>query len=339
MKILVAAWNRSSGDLPIAFSDALGSLGHEVRLVGLDSDLPPFLGMLHDNHKGSPWNRGALQRRLVNQWFLGMLREFVPELLFIWGSNWVLYPRTLNKVRELGVRIAIRESNLALFEPHQLQALELYDFFFTGESYIVPLLKRRFGVRSVNYLHGVADPRRFSPYEEPESVPDEWRADVSFFGSPYPNRSTFFKRLADAGVGFRLWGRGWEADTSLSGYCTPRSVGTVHKRRVYCGSKINLDLPAGHQQINAISSRAFEVLCCGGFALVEYRRDVERFFEIGREIDVFRTVDEAIEKIGYYLDHHDERVRIARNGRQRVLGDWTIEKMAARMVSIVEKEW
>jgi spore maturation protein CgeB len=116
-------------------------------------------------------------------------------------------------------------------------------------------------------------------------------------------------------------------------------VGTVHKRRIYCASRINIDLPAGHQQINAISSRSFEVLCCQGFALVEHRRDVERFFEIGREIEVFRSRDEAIDKIKYYLEHDDERREIARRGRQRVLRDWTMDRMAARMVAAVERAW
>ncbi len=337
MKILVAAWNRSSGDLPIAFSDSLVSSGHEVLLVGLDSDLPPFLGMLHDCHEGSPWQRGLLQRRLVNRWFFRRVESFGPDLLFIWGSNWVLSPKTLSRIRDRGVKIAIRESNLAFFEPHQLQALELYDFFFTGESYIIPILERRLGPERVHFLHGVADPRLFSPCRESELVDVEWAADVSFFGSPYPNRRSFFTHLSDHGVEVRLWGRAWESGPAFRHQCAPRSVGTVHKRRVYCGTRINLDLPAGHQQINAISSRAFEVLCCGAFVLVEYRRDVERFFEIGREIEVFRSADEAVEKIRYFLEHDDERREVARRGQRRVLRDWTMDRMVLRALAVVER--
>lgn len=339
MKILTAAWNRSSGDVPIAFSESLELLGHDVLHVGLDSDLPPFLGMLHDCHKGYPWRRGWFQRRLVNHWFLSRIKAFSPDLLFIWGSNWVLSCKTLARVKAQNVKIAIRESNLALFEPHQLEALGLYDFFFTGESYIIPLLELRLGIRQVHHLHGVANPRVYSPYEFSAGEREEWGADVSFFGSPYPNRIEFFEGLSLKKVNFRLWGRAWEVAPQLMQHWTPRPVGNIHKTRVYCTSKVNLDLRAGHQQINAISSRAFEALCCGAFVLVEYRRDIERFFEIGRDLDVFHSVEEAAEKIEYYLEHENERLEMACRGRERVLREWTIDALAARAMTVIESNW
>jgi spore maturation protein CgeB len=275
----------------------------------------------------------------VNRWFLRQIEDFSPELLFIWGSNWVLSPKTLTHLKARNVRIAIRESNLALFEPHQREALGFYDFFFTGESYIIPLLQRRLGVQQVHYLHGVANPRVYSPYEFSAGERDEWGADAAFFGSPYPNRVEFFEGLSQGNASFRLWGRAWDVAPRLAQHWTPRCVGNIHKSRVYCASKVNLDLRAGHQQINAISSRAFEVLCCGAFVLVEYRSDIERFFEIGRDLDIFHSVEEAAEKIEHYLEHEDERLEMARRGRERALREWTIDDMAARMMTVIQRNW
>jgi spore maturation protein CgeB len=73
--------------------------------------------------------------------------------------------------------------------------------------------------------------------------------------------------------------------------------------------------------------------------LVEYRRDIERFFEIGRDLDVFHSVEEAAEKIEHYLVHEDERLEMARRGRERALREWTIDDMAARMMTVIQSNW
>ena len=141
--------------------------------------------------------------------------------------------------------------------------------------------------------------------------------------------------MADLGTEVKLWGKGWEQSPRLTALASRRRVDTIHKSRVYGASKINLDLHAGHQQINGISSRVFEVLCCGGFVLTEYRKDLEEAFDIGREIDVFASPEEAKDKIDYYLAHPEEREEMARHGRDRVVSDLTIDRAAERMLEIL----
>ena len=69
--------------------------------------------------------------------------------------------------------------------------------------------------------------------------------------------------------------------------------------------------------------------------LTEYRKDLEEYFDIGREIDVFSSPEEAKEKIDYYLSHPEERQKMARLGRDKVISELTISHAAQRMLDVL----
>jgi spore maturation protein CgeB len=71
--------------------------------------------------------------------------------------------------------------------------------------------------------------------------------------------------------------------------------------------------------------RDFEVPACGGFYIVEHAPEYAEFFADGREIEVWRTIGELIEKVRFYLDHESERAAIAVAGQRRALAEhlWT----------------
>ena len=69
----------------------------------------------------------------------------------------------------------------------------------------------------------------------------------------------------------------------------------------------------------------FDVLYCGGFLLTDYREDLDGLFEVGKELEVFRTDAELVDKVRYYLDHEEERNRIAQAGRERVLKEHNVK--------------
>jgi hypothetical protein len=70
--------------------------------------------------------------------------------------------------------------------------------------------------------------------------------------------------------------------------------------------------------------RLFEGTGIGGCLLTDTGKNIDDLFEPGKEIVTYRTVDEAVEKVAYLLDHEDERVEIARAGQKRTLRDHTI---------------
>ena len=80
-----------------------------------------------------------------------------------------------------------------------------------------------------------------------------------------------------------------------------------------------------------LSNRSFAVMGCGGFYLCRRTRGVEYAFEIGKEIDVFDTDDEMIEKVEYYLNQEAARKKIAAAGQKKVLEMYTYKKQMEKI--------
>ncbi len=62
----------------------------------------------------------------------------------------------------------------------------------------------------------------------------------------------------------------------------------------------------------------------GTCLLTDDGKNINDLFEPGKEIITYSSVDEAVEKVTYLLDHEDERAEIARAGQKRTLKDHTI---------------
>ena len=116
--------------------------------------------------------------------------------------------------------------------------------------------------------------------------------------------------------------------------------------KMFSRSKINLGFSTCgstheyEERIVHIRLRDFEVPMSGGFYMVEYMKELEQFFEIGKEIVCYEGVDEMVEKIKFYLKHEQERKAIARAGRKRCLQDHTWQKRFTtvfRQIGILHK--
>lgn len=87
--------------------------------------------------------------------------------------------------------------------------------------------------------------------------------------------------------------------------------------KVFYLSKINLNITSRSIE-SGIPQRVWDILAVGGFCLTNYQPELEEYFEIGKDLDVFHNLDELIQKIDYYLHHEKERLQIALNGYKKV---------------------
>lgn len=69
-----------------------------------------------------------------------------------------------------------------------------------------------------------------------------------------------------------------------------------------------------------LTARVFELLGMGRLAIVNEVPDLSRFFEDGKHLAVFKTIEEAVEKAAYYLDNPAERWAIMEAGLEAVQG-------------------
>lgn len=97
--------------------------------------------------------------------------------------------------------------------------------------------------------------------------------------------------------------------------------GTVSSHReqkiVFHLSKINLNITT-KPIMSGLSLRVWDVMGSGGFLLSNYQEEIEDYFVIGEDIEIFSSEQELIEKVGFYLEHEETREKIARNGYEKV---------------------
>lgn len=86
---------------------------------------------------------------------------------------------------------------------------------------------------------------------------------------------------------------------------------------VFRHSKINLNMTIRNIQ-SGVPLRVFDVLGCGGFLITNYQEEIDELFEDGEDLVMYYSLEDLIEKVGWYLAHDEERDRIARNGYQKV---------------------
>lgn len=109
------------------------------------------------------------------------------------------------------------------------------------------------------------------------------------------------------------------------------------KIELFKNAKINLNtLHIG--EVESVNVRTFEIAGAQGFQLVSYREEVGKLFEIGKELDTFKTFEELIEKIDYYLEKKELRKKIAKNSYENCIKNYTYKKRIEEILCIIGAE-
>ena len=106
----------------------------------------------------------------------------------------------------------------------------------------------------------------------------------------------------------------------------------IRNTKIFIGE--DADIPV---QGRCLSNRSFAVMGCGGFYLCRRNPGVEFAYDVGKEIDVFDTDDEMVDKIHYYLKNEDERKRIALAGQKKVFNNYTYKNQIEKMFNWVNE--
>lgn len=104
---------------------------------------------------------------------------------------------------------------------------------------------------------------------------------------------------------------------------------------VFKTSKINLNLTA-KGICSGASLRIFDILGCGGFLISNYQSELTTLFEIDKEIVLFESEADLLDKISYYLTHDDERKAIARCGYEKVKKEFSYQMRLTEMLSVYD---
>lgn len=117
--------------------------------------------------------------------------------------------------------------------------------------------------------------------------------------------------------------------------------GITHREelvKLYNACRINIGATL-FQLRTALTVRPFQVSACGGFLIDDYRHDLGRLFELGKEMICYRDKKELRELVGYFLKHPEERREIAQRAKARVLKDHTFEQRMEEALRILKESF
>jgi len=104
--------------------------------------------------------------------------------------------------------------------------------------------------------------------------------------------------------------------------------------RFYPMSRVSLNCTS-RQMKGAVNQRVFDVPACGGFVLTDRRGQLERLFEPGREVVVYDGPEEIAPLVARLLADDQERGRVSRAARRRILAEHTYEHRLTELARIM----
>jgi spore maturation protein CgeB len=154
--------------------------------------------------------------------------------------------------------------------------------------------------------------------------------DICFFGGVDVRRSFMLEKLK--GRNLIVYGAAWEKyrpflSRELMDKIVTENIYGEGLQDLVAQSKIILNITSSsfYSLDAGVSQRIHLVLAMQGFLLTDYCSELEDLFTIGEEIEVFRSQEEMIDKIDFYLKHDELRKKIARQGHEKFLKCFTWE--------------
>ena len=197
--------------------------------------------------------------------------------------------------------------------------LPLYDLYVTTKSFNVRELSAM-GSRRVIYSPKAFDPRTHRPLQLTDEQRQAYGGPVGFIGSWEHARGVSLDRLARAGIAVRVWGNGWHKQRQRHANLRIEEKPLLGEDYTFGINAFDINLCFLRQMNRDLhTARSVEIVACGAFMLAERTDEHRLLFEEGREAEFFSSDAELLDKARYYLDHPDERQRIAAAGRVRCL--------------------
>lgn len=103
-----------------------------------------------------------------------------------------------------------------------------------------------------------------------------------------------------------------------------------HMPLVFKCSKINLNITLRNIR-KGIPQRVIDIMGCRALAMTNYQEDLNLYFEDGRDILVYSSAEEALDKCQYYLKHEKEAEKIRENAYRIVRDQFSYEHQLNRI--------
>ncbi|MEM0465192.1 MAG: glycosyltransferase [Candidatus Pacearchaeota archaeon] len=248
----------------------------------------------------------------MNEMFLEIVKKEKPNIIFFILHHDEFYLNTFLKIRQ----ISPDSITMNFFSDDDV----LYDVFSRYYSLFIdfPILAQKYenyykkdGYNNVIFMV-VVNPDFFKPLHIKKKY------DVTFIGAPKFNRYSLIKYLLDNGIHVKIFGRGWHNYPELKKQYMG-SLTDTEMIKVINQTKINLCFSRNENGDFHLKGRVFEIAACKSFMIVENFEGYLDFFKKNKEIVMFKTKEDLLEKIRYYLKYDSKRKEIENRAYNKII--------------------
>jgi|WetSurMetagenome_2_1015567.scaffolds.fasta_scaffold00427_17 spore maturation protein CgeB len=270
-----------------------------------------------------------------------LIREFSPDM-FLHERGPALPAELLRDSKtEYGVKLTVAWWTKGLqWVDMAIRDAELYDYyFFIHRSFVDEC--RKAGRDNCFYLPYAVDKDVFAKVDLSQCDRDRFGCDVAFVGGWFPNRQEIMENIiSGSDIRLKIWGPKWRKKNILR----PKIFKSVSGKglygsdlvKQYAAAKINLNISKWiGKSDSGLNLRIFEIPRCGGFLLTDYIEELGEFYDVGKEIETYRDIEELRDKIGFYLKNDPARRDIAAKGYEKAMKLPGWEERIREMMDIV----
>ncbi len=260
-----------------------------------------------------------------------MLRNFCPDLIFSIGWG----PENSSLEKQQWIKNYVKSSKI----PHVYWATE--DPTHT-KAFTIPYLKRvqpdfvfticRNNVEYYQSLGINAEHLDFgfhSSVHKPTKSYDNYKGKIAVVANAYPHKlkiytkhyrheslNVLIKPLLDANIRVDFYGKHWDNMKQFLGTEIQKDwlhdyVPYTDANKVYSSNDIIIGIQNNLTQLN---QRIYEILGSGGFLITNDTPEINRLFNVGKDLIVSSSPEETLQLVQYYLRHPEERNVIKANG-------------------------
>lgn len=142
--------------------------------------------------------------------------------------------------------------------------------------------------------------------------------------------------LIEAGyTNIKLWGSGWQNDIKYAEYAMGPAKNGETLSKIYQASKIVI----GNTFHATGSARAWESMLSGAFYMSNFvppdidSVDIRKIMKADEELVMFYGKEDFLSKIGYFLTHEEERMKMAEIGHKAALERMTYDILIKRVIT------
>jgi spore maturation protein CgeB len=151
-----------------------------------------------------------------------------------------------------------------------------------------------------------------------------------FVGNPTPNRVDLLARLETP---IEIYGPGWQSFSSAPHAIHAGRIDVPALAAVYCGHIGVLNMRSEGNVVHGLNQRSFDPYLLGTPVVSDDQPDLKNCFEEGREVLVWRSVDELAEICRRLGRQPDIALEIGAAGRRRVLAEHCYGHRIARIAA------